>query len=70
MMTAGAMANNYQMRERDFLYVPPTFLGLIARLLQRILEPVALAVQTMLGAADIAYAADVLRGNSPYYYRF
>lgn len=70
LMTSGWTTNNFQMRERDFLYVPPTFLGLIARLLQRILEPVALAVQTMLGAADIAYAADVLRGDSVYYYRF
>ena len=69
-MTSGLTTNNFQMRERDFLYVPPTFLGLIARLLQRILEPVALAVQTMLGAADIAYAADVLRGDAIYYYRF
>ncbi len=70
MMTTGYTTANLQIRERDILYVPPTFLGLIARLLERILEPVGLAVRTMLGWADIRSAYDYLTGESDFYYRF
>lgn len=70
MMTTGLTLGNVPMRERDILYVPPTFLGLIARLLQRVLEPVGLAVSTVLGIADVQSAIDYLRGDSPYYFRY
>ncbi|HEX5052243.1 MAG TPA: polysaccharide biosynthesis/export family protein [Planctomycetota bacterium] len=72
-LTSGNTTANIAIRERDILWVPPTFLGLIARLLQRLLEPVALAVRTMLGFAEINYAYDVLTGQANYYggyYRF
>ncbi len=64
MLTTGDMKPNFEIRERDILYVPPTFLGLIARLLQRVLEPVGLAVRTMLGVAQIRSAYDVVSGQS------
>lgn len=64
MLTTGYTASNYQIRERDILYLPPTFLGLVARLFQRLLEPVALAVRTMLGAAQVSFAYDALTGKS------
>ena len=64
MLTTGFTASNFPIRERDIIYVQPTFLGLIARLLQRLMQPVALAVRTMLGAAQITFAYDVLTGKS------
>ena len=64
MLTTGFTASNYQIRERDILYIPPTFLGLVARLFQRLLEPVALAVQTMMGAAQVTFAYDALTGDT------
>lgn len=64
MLTTGYTASNFQIRERDILYVPPTFLGMLARLFQRLMQPVALAVRTMLGAAQITFAYDVLTGKS------
>ena len=71
MLTSGDMKPNIQIRERDILYVPPTFLGLIARLLQRILEPFGLAVRTMLGIAEFQTALDVVKGDAPgYYFRY
>lgn len=63
MMMTGYTRANFQIRERDILYVPPTFLGTIGRLFERLLQPVALAVRTMLGAAQITYAYDVLNGT-------
>jgi protein involved in polysaccharide export with SLBB domain len=71
MVTSGYTTANVLLRERDILYVPPTFLGLIARMLQRLLEPVALAVRTMLGFAEIQSAYDYVTGKSgSYYLRF
>lgn len=64
MLTTGYTASNFQMREHDILYVQPTFLGMVARLLERVLQPVALAVRTMLGAAQVTFAYDVLTGET------
>lgn len=65
MITSGLTATNVPIRERDVIYVPPTFLGLVARLLQRLLEPIGLAVQTVLGIAQAQYAYNVLQGDAP-----
>jgi protein involved in polysaccharide export with SLBB domain len=65
MMTTGLMTMNVPIRERDIILVPPTFLGLLARLLQRFLEPIGLAVQTVLGIAQAQFAYDVIRGDAP-----
>lgn len=71
MLTTGYTTANIPIQERDFLYVPPTFLGLIARLLERILEPVGLAVRTMIGVAEIQSAYDYVTGATDgYYFRF
>ncbi|HEB54353.1 MAG TPA: hypothetical protein ENI87_13960 [bacterium] len=73
MLTTGYTAANLTIRERDILYVPPTFLGMVARLLERLLQPVALAVRTMLGAAQITFAYDILTGeavNNRLFFRF
>ena len=73
MLTTGYTASNFQMREHDILYVQPTFLGMVARLLERVLQPVALAVRTMLGAAQFTFAYDVLTGepsNNRLFFRF
>ena len=64
MITTGLTATNVPIRERDVIYVPPTFLGLVARLLQRLLEPIGLAVQTVLGIAQAQYAYDIIRGDT------
>mgnify|MGYP003624636830 CR=1 FL=1 len=64
MLTTGYTASNYQIRERDILYVPPTFIGMIGRFFERLLQPVSLAVRTMLGAAQITFAYDALTGKS------
>ncbi|MBL9078717.1 MAG: polysaccharide biosynthesis/export family protein [Planctomycetes bacterium] len=73
MLVTGLTKPNIEMRERDILYVPPTFLGLIARLLQRVLEPVGLAVRTMLGVAQFRAAYDVVSGredDNAFFFRF
>lgn len=71
MYLSGFTNRNFSIRENDLIYVPPTFLGLIARLLQRVLEPVSVAVNTMLGIARIQNAYDVVTGETNrIYFRF
>jgi protein involved in polysaccharide export with SLBB domain len=65
MIMSGRTSANVPIRERDVIVVPPTFLGLIARLLQRLLEPIGLAVQTVLGIAQAQFAYDTIRGEAP-----
>lgn len=63
MLLTGYTRSNLQLRERDIVYVPPTFLGLVARLLQRLLEPVGLAVSTIIGAAQAQISYEILTGD-------
>lgn len=70
MLTTGFTTANLQIREHDLIYVPPTFIGMLARLLQRILEPVGLAVYTMLGFAQFQSSYNYLTGQDDYYVRF
>ena len=64
MLTTGFTRANFPIEEHDILYVQPTFLGMGARFLERLLQPVALAVRTMLGAAQATFAYDVLTGEA------
>ncbi|MGE3175629.1 MAG: polysaccharide biosynthesis/export family protein [Planctomycetota bacterium] len=64
MITTGYTARNVRIRENDIIYIPPTFLGLIARILERALSPVRVAVQAMLGIAQIRSSYDVATGRT------
>lgn len=74
MITSGLMQSNIQLRERDFVYIPPTFLGLLARLLERMFEPVGLAVRTLTGAAQAQASYQILTGQldgaNAFFFRF
>ncbi len=64
MIMTGNTHRNMRIRENDIIYIPPTFLGMLARLLQRLLQPVNVAVQTMLGFAQIRASYDFATGKS------
>lgn len=63
MVTTGLTEDNFQIREHDILYVPPTFLGLIGRMLERITQPVGLAVRTLFGISQIRTSYEVVTGE-------
>ncbi|MCA8953601.1 MAG: hypothetical protein KDE27_29080 [Planctomycetes bacterium] len=63
MITTGLTEKNIQIREHDILYLPPTFLGLIGRMLQRITQPVGLAVRTLFGLSQIRTSYEVVTGQ-------
>ena len=72
LITGNTMAN-FLLRERDSIYVPPTFLGMVARLLQRLLEPLSLAVRTIIGVAQAESSYRLLSGqgtDNPFLFRF
>jgi hypothetical protein len=68
MVTTGLTATNFPVRENDIIYIPPTLLGVLARMIERLLQPVALAVQTVLGLSQIRWAWYTT--TSPNYYQF
>lgn len=71
MIVTGLTAKNIRMHERDIVYVPPTFLGLLARLLERLLQPLSLAVQSVFGLAQAQASYEVLSGERDFvYFRF
>lgn len=70
MCLTGFTAANLNMKEHDIIYIPPTFLGLLGRLLQRITEPVGLAVRTLLGLAQIRTSYEVVTGQRDSLYTF
>ena len=51
MLQTGNTTYNILLRDRDIVYVPPTFVGHVARFLQRVLEPFALVLQTLFQVA-------------------
>ena len=63
MLTTGYTARNVHVRENDIIYVPPTFLGLIARILERALTPVSLAVRSLLGIAQVQQSYEIISGQ-------
>ncbi len=71
MVTTGLMTFNVPMQERDIVYVPPTFLGLLARLLERLFQPLNIAVQSLFGLAQAQASYEVLTGERDFvYFRF
>lgn len=72
MITTGLTNANFSMKENDIIYIPPTFLGLVARVLERLMAPIGLAVNALFGIARAQQAYDYVSGNnsSLIYYRF
>ncbi len=63
MILTGLTEYNIQMRENDIVYIPPTVLGVVGRVLQRITEPLGLAVRTLFGVAQIRTSYEVATGQ-------
>lgn len=63
MLLTGLTEYNIEIREHDIIYVPPTFIGLLGRILQRITEPVGLAVRTLFGISQIRTSYEVVTGQ-------
>lgn len=73
LLLTGNTQTNFLIHERDSIYVPPTFLGTVARLLQRLLEPLSLAVSSLIGVAQAEQSYRILSGESaasPFLFRF
>lgn len=65
MIMTGNTRYNILLDENDFIYIPPTWLGGIARFIEKLLEPLNVAVRSMLGLAQIQYSYDILTGDAP-----
>lgn len=65
MILTGIMRYNLRLQENDIIYVPPTFFGALTRFVEKLLQPLRVVVQAMLGFTTLEYTYDVLTGNSP-----
>lgn len=70
MVHTGLTATNFRVRQNDIIYIPPTFLGALARMLERLFAPLAVAVNAMLGIANVRWAYDVAFNNENVVFRF
>lgn len=75
MVLTGNTTYNLAIQDNDFIYVPPTFFGVLARFIQRLLEPLGSAVQALfsVSAARQSYEYAVTGNGTPGqypYYRF
>lgn len=71
MVTGGVMQRNFLVSENDIIYIPPTWLGSIARFVEKLLQPLGVAVQTLFGIASIRYSYDLIQGDTQnYFFRF
>ena len=64
MLTSGLTTYNISLQPNDIIYVPPTFLGHVARLVEKLLEPLGVAVQTLFGIASVRSSYEILTGDS------
>ena len=53
MILSGNTTYNIQLYDNDIIYVPPTFFGSIARFIEKLLQPLGVAVQALFGLATI-----------------
>ncbi len=65
MILTGIMRYNLRLQENDIIYVPPTFFGALTRFVEKLLQPLSVAVRAMFGLTTLEYTYDVLTGNSP-----
>lgn len=64
MLHSGNTTYNILLEHNDIIYVPPTFFGHIARLVEKLLEPLNVAVRTLFGAAAVRSSYEVLTGDA------
>lgn len=74
MVTTGNTTYNILLQDNDILYVPATFFGTLARFLERLLTPVGMLVNTLLGISTVQATYDYTFNNGAYpgypYYRY
>ena len=64
MILTGNTRYNLAVEENDFIYIPPTWIGGLARFIEKLVQPISVAVRSLIGLAMIRTSYDVLRGDS------
>ena len=70
MIITGNTRYNAPVEVNDIIYVPATWIGGFARFIEKLLQPLNVAVRSMLGLARIKASYDVLTGESSFYFRY
>lgn len=71
MIMTGNTRFNLPVEENDFIYIPPTWIGGFSRFIEKLLQPIGVAVQSLFGLAMIKTSYDLLRGeDNGYFFRY
>jgi protein involved in polysaccharide export with SLBB domain len=71
MIMTGNTTYNLLIEENDFIYVPPTWIGGFSRFIEKLLQPIGVAVQSLLGLATIKASYDLLQGKqTTFFFRY
>jgi protein involved in polysaccharide export with SLBB domain len=71
MIMTGNTRYNILIEENDFIYIPPTWIGGFSRFIEKLLQPIGVAVQSLLGLATIKASYDLLRGEqTSFFFRY
>jgi protein involved in polysaccharide export with SLBB domain len=63
MVETGYTAYNLRIQDNDIIYVPPTFFGHISRFLEKLLQPIGVAVNALFSVASIRSSYDYVFQN-------
>lgn len=71
MIMTGNTRYNILIEENDFIYIPPTWIGGFSRFIEKLLQPIGVAVQSLLGLATIKASYDLLQGKqTSFFFRY
>lgn len=71
MIMTGNTRYNILIEENDFIYIAPTWIGGFSRFIEKLLQPIGVAVQSLLGLATIKASYDLLRGEqTSFFFRY
>lgn len=73
MILTGNTTYNLRIRDNDIIYIPPTFIGMITRFIEKILQPLNVVVGGMYGLASARWSYEILTDddfNNGGFFRF
>lgn len=72
MILTGNTTYNIRLNDNDIIYVPPTFFGSVARFVEKLLQPLGVAVQALFGLATIQASYRFIQDpdNNSFFFRF
>ena len=63
MILTGNTTYNVLIQDNDIIYIPPTFIGMITRFIEKLLQPLNVVVGGLFGLASARWSYEVLTSD-------